>query len=619
MRLRHRVQQVGALALMWSSCALCALAAEKAADKKIAQGPGTVRAPDTPDASRDFATEQSSPAAQLVRAALQAEADGDAARRAAYLQEALAADPDYAPAHWHSGHVRSGDAWLPAAEAATSNVQAGKVTKYRALRDQSYDTAAAHLSLARWCASAGLKDEERVHLVYGIYARPTKKQRNEAIRQLGLVRRNGIWLSAEQFEQQKERLAQNDRKLRLWKPRFSTLRRDLEGKDQARHAAALAEIKTLRDPAAVPSLARLVKTGDLSVRQSALDALSGVGDQNAIDAILRLAVFADDEIVRDAAAECLSAKSIYSYAPTLMNALEAPVDVSFSTIFVGGISRHQLILQQDGPLEINRIESRGGTSHNISIINHPRSGRPTDISFNFTPDATSERDAALADYELAANTRREEVNQRVANVLRKTTGNDFTADPRDIWKWWLDFNEMYQPTQKPVNSVQYDTTPATPVTYTVISVSCFPAGTPVETSTGPLAIEQIKPGDCVLAQNPDSGELAFKPVMAVTVRPTSPVIEVTIDGETIRATRGHPFWVDGIGWQMAKELKAGQWLHTLAGPKQIDSATQQGEAECHNLVVADFNSYFVGQKQILVHDNNLREVTTAIVPGLVAP
>ena len=164
----------------------------------------------------------------------------------------------------------------------------------------------------------------------------------------------------------------------------------------------------------------------------------------------------------------------------------------------------------------------------------------------------------------------------------------------------------------------YDSTPGA-VTYRVTYASCFPAGTPVETSTGTLTIEQIKPGDCVLAQDPDSGELAYKPIMAVTVRPPSPLIEVRTEKDTIRAMRGHPFWVSGIGWQMAKELKAGQWLHTVDGPVRIEIADERGEAECHNLVVADFNSYFVGRDRILVHDNNLRQVTTATVPGFVSP
>ena len=35
-----------------------------------------------------------------------------------------------------------------------------------------------------------------------------------------------------------------------------------------------------------------------------------------------------------------------------------------------------------------------------------------------------------------------------------------------------------------------------------------------------------------------------------------------------------------------------------------------------NLIVADFNSYFVGKHGILVHDNTPRAATAALLPGL---
>jgi hypothetical protein len=38
----------------------------------------------------------------------------------------------------------------------------------------------------------------------------------------------------------------------------------------------------------------------------------------------------------------------------------------------------------------------------------------------------------------------------------------------------------------------------------------------------------------------------------------------------------------------------------------------------YNLIVADFNSYFVGDHGILVHDNTPRSPTSALVPGLLA-
>ena len=116
-----------------------------------------------------------------------------------------------------------------------------------------------------------------------------------------------------------------------------------------------------------------------------------------------------------------------------------------------------------------------------------------------------------------------------------------------------------------------------------------------------------------------TGELAYKPVLATTTRPPTPLVEISAGGETIRASRGHPLWVSGLGWQMAKEIRLGQWLHSARGPLLVDRVEQQGEAACYNLIVAEFDTYFVGSNQLLVHDNLLRDGTTATVPGLENP
>jgi hypothetical protein len=52
--------------------------------------------------------------------------------------------------------------------------------------------------------------------------------------------------------------------------------------------------------------------------------------------------------------------------------------------------------------------------------------------------------------------------------------------------------------------------------------------------------------------------------------------------------------------------------------KSLVRAALQAEINAHNLVVADFNTYFVGQAKILVHDNQPRSPTRAVVPGYVA-
>ena len=120
-----------------------------------------------------------------------------------------------------------------------------------------------------------------------------------------------------------------------------------------------------------------------------------------------------------------------------------------------------------------------------------------------------------------------------------------------------------------------------------------------------------------------TGQLAFKPVLATTFREPSPLIEMTADGHTtgeraLRTTLGHPFWVNGKGWRMAKQLKAGDILHTVRGSLRIDRVAETDPEEAYNLVVHDFGTYFVGAAGILIHDNTIRQPTRAIVPGLAA-
>ena len=111
------------------------------------------------------------------------------------------------------------------------------------------------------------------------------------------------------------------------------------------------------------------------------------------------------------------------------------------------------------------------------------------------------------------------------------------------------------------------------------------------------------------------------------------MIEIGLGSETIQATRGHPFWVCGEGWKMAKQLKVGMWLHSVGGPVRIDRIDQIAPANpsdnepdakpdehlLFNLVLEEHHNYFVGQQRVLVHDNTLFPLDGPVppVPGLV--
>lgn len=100
-----------------------------------------------------------------------------------------------------------------------------------------------------------------------------------------------------------------------------------------------------------------------------------------------------------------------------------------------------------------------------------------------------------------------------------------------------------------------------------------------------------------------------------TVRPPPAALRIGIEDEELAIIPGHPLWVCGKGWRMAKELTIEDRLHGLHGAVAIDYIKQGPEAEAYNLVVADFNSYFVGKQRVTVHDNLFRVDTAAALPG----
>ena len=129
-------------------------------------------------------------------------------------------------------------------------------------------------------------------------------------------------------------------------------------------------------------------------------------------------------------------------------------------------------------------------------------------------------------------------------------------------------------------------------------------------------VEDIQPGDRVLSQDVASGALAYQLVLQCTERPPSELLQITLAGTTIDTTKGHPFWVNGVGWRMAKRLEVGQYLHSVHGIQRVDGIEDGGTAAAHNLVVAGFNNYFVGDAGVLVHDNTYRTPNKVLTPGL---
>jgi hypothetical protein len=347
-----------------------------------------------------------------------------------------------------------------------------------------------------------------------------------------------------------------------------------------------------------------------------------------------------------AATAGLRGRPLFEYCPLLLGGLIAPLTTQFQiTADRGGRVMYRQVVQRETP-QVNQLVM----IDNVALPMRA-SARPDDFPVAHvagrvalpmralgSPNATrGGLEAAVLGREVqqaeftafqnaaeainlqanSANANAAANNRRIIAVLEQATGQQLGADPARWWEWWQDYNQKWWPQ---VSQFVYDqqqhfygfTNPSPQARH-----SCFVAGTLVRTESGLAPIESIQPGDRVLAQDQDTGELAYKLVATRTLRPPGKLLRIRVGDQNVNTTLGHPFWVSGHGWRMAKELKTGDLLHSLAGSLPIDAIESLPDPQpAYNLVVPGFNTYFVTQTGLLVHDNEFRKPTRAIVPGL---
>jgi hypothetical protein len=226
------------------------------------------------------------------------------------------------------------------------------------------------------------------------------------------------------------------------------------------------------------------------------------------------------------------------------------------------------------------------------------------------------------------------LNAAISQLLSETTGENQPQSPEDWSEWWADTDEVYVPGYKPLETTyqqtEYSTQQTVPVPYNEtikivpglapagpIHFSCLAAGTPVWTDAGPVAVEKIKVGDRVLAQHPETGELAYKPVLHTTVRLNAELVKLElVAAQPVTCSVGHRFWISGKGWVKARDIQPHMNFHGVEGTTPLRRSEPAGVGAVYNLIVADFHSYFVGDALIYSHDITARKPTDLLVPGL---
>ena len=579
----------------------------------------------------------------LFQQALAADQVGNSALRDRLLADVLAQDPDHKLARWHSGQVLHNGKWqtLDTVERLVANNP--RWQEYRSRVESREDSLAAHAELARWCRTQGLMLEEQWHWINVLRHDADNR---EALGSLGLRPYRGEYLSPEQIAAYEAEETEAKQDFQHYTGLLKSAMREAERSEGTERTRALKRVSGIRDPAAIQAIVEVVladvknekrilsklgtEKGEKLLRQmqlAAITALSEMPEHEATLRLLELALYASDSEVRFDAAHSLKYRELTDFVPLLMAGLSMPIEYS---IRLNMLSNGQVLLTEDyhetGPLaESNQFHS---STYSTKLIRGKRSSeevkfykqirqpvRPIFVYNNPQLDwqkATSKAGAAEQQV-VAENELREQRNARIEQILSSVTGQKVGDNPKAWWTAWMQFNELYTPERVPVFNREIEND----YSYTDYRpLSCFVAGTPVWTQSGPVAIEKVKIGDLVLSQDPHTGELNYRPVVDTTVRPPSGTVKLDFNNETITTTRGHRFWIAGQGWEMAKFLQPGSQLVAVSGSIDLQSAEAGEEAEAYNLEVGQFHTYFVGRCRVLVHDNTCPQPTINTLPGV---
>lgn len=556
-----------------------------------------------------------------VQKALEAELANDNAARNSVLTARLSSDPNDAAARWHSGQVRVGQEWVPYDKVADHGERWKEMYQYRQERAKKQNNVKDQLFLADGSREHKLFDEEQAHLHQVVALDP---QHSEAHSRLGDVQVEGYWMSRESVAdsvRSADRLKRGQQQYGTAAERVVRRLRQLSGSGLAK---GVKQLDQFHAPEAIPSLEMAVGDAGDPLQSAYVTWLSNFPCYEASQGLVRQAIFSDHASIRLAATESLKARPYDDYMRDLVASLTVlrptPPPVTyhgqaahFASFSVESLERRvdmQFLMRN--PIDRLRVLQAPGI---VGFLDrHEQVGA-----------------AAMEVWQASLNARVLKDETRAGRALRVIgeVGDVPMANAQGAWDWWKKLEDGGE--SKELVSMNYDRpwyvdrntrrverAPRQIVrSKTCPPGSCLAAGTKIVTETGSRPVEEIEIGDRVLAQDIETGELTYRPVLARTMRENAALSRLKTADSEIVCSQGHPFWINVNGWVQARHLQAGMSLHGLQGSLDVVSVEPAGQGTVYNLVVADSHSYFVGTRSpILSHDITPRNPTNAIVPGL---
>jgi hypothetical protein len=594
----------------------------------------------SPAAGKKKSASKTDAAPGAVEKVLRAEVAGAVDRRM-QLAGTLKEHPDSAAARWQAGFIKDGDAWRSFDQPERSGTAARVLDEYRQRREQAPQTLAGQLDLANWCRKKGLPDQEYAHLEAALAWAPAEDNA-ELLPRLGYRRIGAVWLSRENLRDWYRLNQQTEAALVKWEPPLSQILEGLTGSPRRRDTAAAA-LRQIKDPGAVPAIELILAGQPEGAAQLAVGQIRQIDGPVPTLALAKQAVFSRWPEVRKASTAALESRRLEDFVPSLLALLATPVKSSVGVSFAawsdtgvgaGLADSFHIVLLVSYVLHRETADQFQVATFRTTnyLINEAARGEAVydgqflsgDINNVISPRVMFGRDYALgaSAVEVLArertvaefNDQTIDLNRRIGTVLAAVSGKEL-SDAKDWWKWWDAFTDSPRLGEKTVVTEVEENIIGNP-TFGLRHVSCFATGTPVWTEQGLVSIEKIAVGDRVLSKDIETGALAYRPVLKTTVRPPSELSSLRLADETIVCTSGHLFWSSGQGWVKARDLTSQTLLHTVTGNTPVWSVQKGQTGTAHNLVVADFHTYFVGAKGVLSQDLRAPRPTDQLVPGL---
>jgi hypothetical protein len=537
-------------------------------------------------------------AAKMVQETLAAEVQG-AASREGRLAKIIEMDPDYAPARWAAGYVEQEGKWGKFDSLTNDADENESLAEYRQLRAKTSDDADGQLKLANWCLRSGLKEQERAHLLRVLDFEPNNA---ELRKRLGMVQLGGVWMQPDEARRAAARGKQAAADLKGWTPKMEKFRTALSGPAGRVRELAAEHVRAISDPSAILALETVLAPSSDVAGLAVVDALTAMHRPDAAIALARLASFSNSSETMDASREKLKTLPMGYYVPAMLASLVAPETQAIITTDRFGrlLFQQAFVFEGVDRRQIAVFDDAYGVDSGVGVL---------------TASALAKTKKALRTAAIDPQNRQfERTNKRIIETLGEVTGQTLAANPKDWWSWWNEINEVEIEKRTDVTFVDEFTNLRIRISRVG---SCLIAGTPIWTNRGQVAVEMMEMGDRVLARDPVSGELAYKPVLGTTIRQRAALVHISLPDEQIVASGGHPFWVAGKGWVNARHLAPDMRIYTTTGTAAIKSIKieEAGGQPVYNLIVADFHNYFAGNSHLLLHDPTPCEPALGPVPG----